>query len=704
MSTEAGQSRSVVLRMFFLTMGMVFVALVAFTAYAYRAFENRLSPEIYKKLTVVGHSLENQINRAIDYGIPIDQLAGMPQFLGQVIKNNPEIQYIVVKNKHNDLLFSQGKAAKSVAPQVAAFDLHLDKPEKAIESSGVDTTSIGGYYNMWIVLTYKDVPVGSMNLGVSNQYVEQMSEVAWDVGTILFVSLLLAYQFIIILVNQRISFPIQQLEYLNQLIRGGDFRRTVGFARVDEVSQLTYTVHRLMVYVNKKFKALGEAVEIARSTITDSLSARQVETAFEQLKAKFLFADPKGLKKLWSASLDNARIPLFFGVFAEELSRSFLPIYIDRLYMPIGGLTREMAVGVPISLFMVMIAVSTPWAGGWVERFRPRRVFLLGMIPAGIGFAGMVMAKSIYDLMLWRSLCAVGYAMQTMACQGYIAHNTSRANRSYGMAIFVSTIMIAAICGSSIGGVLADRIGYRGTFAISVIMILVSGIVAYKSLYEEKIHTDVVRAPKLTWNSVRKLSCNARFTLLIVCAAIPAKIMLTGFLFYLMPVFLIKLGNQQADVGRMMMIYFIIMVAGVPLSARMADKSGKAWLFVILGGFIAGLAMMVVWIRQDTLAMIAGITLFGLGQSMSTSPLIAMVLDVTTKETETIGQTSILGLFRVLERVGSVAGPFIVAALIASFGYPGSMIGVGGIMLLSTLVLLIGLWLLRPKTQGGNGQ
>ena len=688
------------LRMFFLTMGMICIALLAFTAYAYRAFENRLSPEIYKKLTVVGHSLESQINRALGYGIPIDRLEGMPDFLKQVIKNNPEIQYIVVMNKKDDLLFSQGEASAMVSKQVKAVGFQRD--EAASKRFGVDTTSIPGYYNMWIMLTYEETPVGSINLGVNNQYVEQMSEVAWDVGTILFVSLLLAYQFIIILVNQRISFPIHQLEYLNQLIRDGDFRKTVGFSRVDEVTYLTRTVHRLIVFVNTRFLSLGQAVDVARATLTDNRAAQQVETAYSGLKEKFKFADPKQLKKLWSASLDNARIPLFFGVFAEELSRSFLPIYIDRLYMPMGGLAREMVVGVPISLFMVVIAVSTPWAGEWVERFRPRRVFLLGMIPAGLGFIGMVLARNIYDLMLWRSLCAMGYAMQTMACQGYIAHNTSKANRSYGMAVFVSTIMIAAICGSSIGGVLADRIGYRGTFAVSVIMILVSGLAAYKSLYEEKIHTQVARAPKLTWKSVSQLARNARFSLLIIFAAIPAKIMLTGFLFYLMPVFLIKLGNQQADVGRMMMIYFIIMVAGVPLSARFADKSGKAWLFVLLGGFIAGLAMMVVWVRQDTLAMILGITLFGLGQSLSTSPLIAMVLNVTAKETQTIGQTSILGLFRVLERVGSVAGPFIVAALIASFGYAGSMIGVGCIMLVSTLVLLVGLWLLAPRSRGGK--
>ena len=58
--------------------------------------------------------MESQINRALGYGIPIDRLEGMPDFLKQVIKNNPEIQYIVVMNKKDDLLFSQGEASAMV--------------------------------------------------------------------------------------------------------------------------------------------------------------------------------------------------------------------------------------------------------------------------------------------------------------------------------------------------------------------------------------------------------------------------------------------------------------------------------------------------------------------------------------------------------------------------------------------------------------
>jgi MFS family permease/HAMP domain-containing protein len=697
-------SRAIVLRMFLLTMGTVFMALIVFTGYAYHSFETRLAPEIYKKLTVVGRSLETQLNQALAYGIPIDSLQGMPEFLGQVIQNNPEIQYIVVSDKAGGRLFSLGSAAQEAAKMLSAEGTLTTNGDPGSDGSAgdafdnVDNWRVPGFYNQQLLLTYENVPVGSLNLGVSNQYVEQMSDVAWDIVTVLFVTLLLAYQFIIILVNQRISFPMRQLEYLRERIMEGDFQKTIGFAPVDEVSRLTRAVHRLILMVNKQFELLSRAIQIAGPAVLDAASA-QVRQGYDRINKKFHLTPPDQMTKLWTASLDNARVPLFFGVFAEELTRSFLPLYIDELYVPMAGLTREMVIGLPISVFMIVIALFTPWAGTRVERFSPKKVFLLGMIPAGIGFIGLSLASSVYDLLLWRSLCAVGYAMQTMACQGYIAHNTSPENRSHGMAVFVSTIMIAAICGSSIGGVLADRVGYRITFGLSVFMILLSGVAAYKSLHEtgKRTTSRLSSPPRLTWKLLKSLAGNIRFSLLILFSAIPAKIMLTGFLFYLMPLFLIQLGNQQADVGRMMMIYFIIMVGGVPLSSLMADKSGRPWLFVILGGIIAGLGMMIVIWRQDTLAMILGISFFGLGQSVSTSTLIAMILAVTRKESEAMGQTSILGLFRVLERIGSVAGPFIAASLILPFGFTGAMVGIGIIMLASTLLLSMGLLVTAKK-------
>ena len=141
----------------------------------------------------------------------------------------------------------------------------------------------------------------------------------------------------------------------------------------------------------------------------------------------------------------------------------------------------------------------------------------------------------------------------------------------------------------------------------------------------------------------------------------------------------------------MMLMYFIIMVVGSPLVARMADRMKARSIFVVLGGLSSGLGMFTVLLRQDALAVLIGIGMLGIGHALATSPLIAMVLDVTEKECLSIGQTGVLGLFRVLERIGSVAGPFVVASMVLTLGHARAMLGTGLVMIGSTVILLIGL-------------
>src|SRR5205814_966240 len=61
-----------------------------------------------------------------------------------------------------------------------------------------------------------------------------------------------------------------------------------------------------------------------------------------------------------------------------------------------------------------------------------------------------------------------------LAAQGYVLDRTGQQNRAQGFALFIGAIMVATVCGPSIGGILADNIGYRLSFGVSAVMSLVS--------------------------------------------------------------------------------------------------------------------------------------------------------------------------------------------------------------------------------------
>ena len=99
------------------------------------------------------------------------------------------------------------------------------------------------------------------------------------------------------------------------------------------------------------------------------------------------------------------------------------------------------------------------------------------MVVAAVGFRASAVAASVLDLLLWRSLCAVGYAMVFVAGQAYVLENAGTASSEELLAVFVGAIMVATVCGPSIGGILADNIGARSTFGVAALLALGSLLV-----------------------------------------------------------------------------------------------------------------------------------------------------------------------------------------------------------------------------------
>jgi MFS family permease len=64
--------------------------------------------------------------------------------------------------------------------------------------------------------------------------------------------------------------------------------------------------------------------------------------------------------------------------------------------------------------------------------------------------------------------------MVFVAAQGYVLAHSTLHNRATSFSTFVGAIMVATVCGPSIGGILADNLGERWTFALAAVLALSS--------------------------------------------------------------------------------------------------------------------------------------------------------------------------------------------------------------------------------------
>lgn len=401
-----------------------------------------------------------------------------------------------------------------------------------------------------------------------------------------------------------------------------------------------------------------------------------------------------------ASAVGRMRAALFLFMLAEELSRSFLPLYARELYTPVPGLSETVMMGLPIGLFMALVAVFTPFAGHWADRFGSRRTLLLGTLPAVAGFIGTVTAGSMAELLLWRGACALGYAVMFIGAQGFVARHTPAERRARGMAQFVAAVIVAGLCGAPLGGILADQFGYRATFAVSALLALAAAA-AVTLLPADR--TERVQRRPFRMGDATALLANPRFLALLLFSSVPTKLMLTGYLFYLVPVSLHAAGETPAGIGRLMMTYGLIIVLLGPWVSKVADRTGRHALFAGLGGLIGGAGTLAILQEQGVAGILIGIAALGVAHAFNNATQLALVPEVCRADCARMGESSVFAVYRLLERGGSVIGPLLAAALADRFGLQAALVALGALgMLCGTAFCIV--FLLVPSASPAAGE
>ncbi|MEI8396416.1 MAG: MFS transporter [Rhodospirillaceae bacterium] len=288
----------------------------------------------------------------------------------------------------------------------------------------------------------------------------------------------------------------------------------------------------------------------------------------------------------------------------------------------------------------------------------------------------VVVASNYWLLLVWRTMGAVGYGVAFAACQGYAVDNTTPATRTRGIAIFIGGVMSASICGPSIGGMIADHLGFDLT------LLFAAGIMIAAMAVGQMLMGDGVRrtgAQKLGWRELKHVILNPRMLALLIFIAVPAKILLNGALFYLVPLYLTSGGETQSVIGRVMMVYGTTAVLMGPVAAGYADaRPHQHHLFVGLGAAIAGLGLAPIGVMPGQIwILVAGIALLGFGQAFSIPVQLALVTQFTSCSCADIGPAAALGVFRFVERAGGALGPILAGFLVSDLGYSGAIACMG---------------------------
>ena len=388
-----------------------------------------------------------------------------------------------------------------------------------------------------------------------------------------------------------------------------------------------------------------------------------------------------------AASYLLGRPAAFTFLFMWALPGSFIPLYMRHLYQPLFGLSKEMVLGLPISLEMLCALLAALVSGTLTDRRGWHIPFIGGVLVAAAGAFLSGTAATGIEFILYRGLAGLGYGLAWMAIQGFIFHYSSPQTRARGITNLVAGIFSGQICGTAVGAMLADRFDYAPVFLISAAL---AGLPLFFSLFFMRgfmRRPDAAsQRPSLSFKEFSALITDRTYLAILLFSLIPFALCQVGLLFYAAPIYLNTLGINQSNIGRVLMIYGLSVIYVAPYISRFVDQSESKKTFIVTGGLIGAGGLMSLYFFSGFVAVLCAVFFLGVSGALvgASQSAFALKLEIIQR----VGVGKAMSVQRAADKLGQMLGPIVLGAMMAAIGISKSVAIVGAIFFVATVAFI----------------
>jgi MFS family permease len=407
----------------------------------------------------------------------------------------------------------------------------------------------------------------------------------------------------------------------------------------------------------------------------------------------------------WSVSGAQVRTLGFLAMFSSFLFMPFFSIFMKELSRPMLGLSKDFITGLPISVYMFSASVGFILKGVIHDRFGYRAAFLAGAVVFAAGLVLTGLSREMAQVILAQVLSGIGFGIIYLIPQSLIMDNTEPQERAAALSGLFAGFYAGIICGSSTGGMLAERLGYQAVFLLSAGVVLLTYLFArFNVLKHEKrpVKEKSVRsAQEVEKVSVMDLLKDKSFMAPLLTQGILYQFVYVGFLFFLLPLFLKSQGFNESDIGRIVMVHGLVIIAG-PFIIRFASRWLSQKVQIVMAGVCISLLLMgayllfgVLGVTPGPLSVVPWIVLIAVCNCIQSSGIVPVSMNSTIAQK--VGATKALSAYRLVERTGNVSAPILCSLLLGFFSAHGvdalsfeiAIAAIGAVFLVGTFLFAL---------------
>ncbi len=397
--------------------------------------------------------------------------------------------------------------------------------------------------------------------------------------------------------------------------------------------------------------------------------------------------------------LNYVRPVFFLGVLLEHLTYAFLPQFVQGAVLD-AGVSTSLA-SLPFVGFYLFFALTLVPAGYAAQRIGPKPLMYIGLLLAGAGLAALAFFPDFLAILAARCLSGIGQGLLFIGVQSYLLAVAPPGKKTQAAAIIVYGFQGGMISGMAVGSLLVGYMGTNGVFLLAAAIGIVSAlyaVVAVPTISEEVTSQSSSAPARDLVQSLGRALKNVDFLNTMATIGIPAKAVLTGVITFALPLLLAKSGYPQEDIGQIIMIYAISVVASSKFVAVHVDRNGDAFSVLLAGALVSGFGLALMGLSgtfdpaavpayTETVLLVIGVVLIGAAHGFINAPVVTFVAE--SQLAQQIGTSTATATYRFLERVGHVAGPVIVGQLLIWTNFSWSAMGVVGFAIAVLAVVFV---------------
>jgi MFS family permease len=383
---------------------------------------------------------------------------------------------------------------------------------------------------------------------------------------------------------------------------------------------------------------------------------------------------------------------MFIFVLAMDMSISFIPLRMSELLDP--DEMHSLLAGLPISVEMTMTGLSILLAGFWMKRSGLVPPMTGGLALVTLGCSASMLAETPLLFILARGTAGAGYGLVLLSAQAYSVRQGKLVHMFAG-------VFAGFLCGSALGAMLADRLGYAPVFGISALIVLVLLAVPY--LFFRQGDAEFLASAKTEKKSLpdmrqlRGLLLNPALLGLIFLSIMPSAFICTGMLNYFIPLFLHQSEVAQSNIGRIFILYCLVIIYISPLLEKhLISRLRRTYLAAFWGGIAGAASILCFAVLPPLPAACCGALLLGLATSCNVPGQSSYLLQL--KISRVIGVEQSMSLLNIAERAGQVLSPLCLGAVLVILGIE-TLTLFGGLSFI-LLTLLFALFAARGTGKG----